>query len=62
MATERPETCASKSTESGNLGVIAVNSKSQMEWELSSFQVKQVLCFSCNNVFSMIAPGHVASP
>lgn len=26
-----------------NFDVIAVNSKSQVEWELSSFEVKQVL-------------------
>lgn len=42
-AIERPETCVSKAIESGNLDVIAVNSKSQVEWELSSFKVKQVL-------------------
>jgi len=43
MAIERPETCVSEATESRNLDVIAVNCKSQVEWDLSSFKVKQLL-------------------
>lgn len=42
-ATERPEICVWEAGELGNLDVIAAGSKSQVEWEQSSFKGEQFL-------------------